>query len=381
MRASHETSEGEELASQREAVRGVLGHTNLAMQPKEDPWSFWKRIGSPTRVLAPLVAQSELAFRMLARRHGAQMCWTPMLHADQLTLADGVYMASNFDPHPQDRPLVVQLCGNDASTLLAAAKLLQPRCDAVEINCGCPQGCARRGGYGAFLLEDPTALIALVQELSAQLTVPVLVKMRLVEAAVGGGRRGARGRGARDQAGEALQAGESRERCGEAERSSTLTLPAEPAAPGVLPANGEQSRVLDPVGWAAVESAPSTAHSATVALAMRLEAAGCSVLTLHGRTASQKGSCEADWSAVAAVKAAISIPVIANGGVETAEQLEACRQATGADAIMCGEAALENVRLFCGHPTRRESQCALALEYLALAKQHSAPVEFVRAAS
>eukprot|EP00966_Prymnesium_polylepis_P202117 4682456-Prymnesium_polylepis.1 len=100
---------------------------------------------------------------MLARRHGAQCCWTPMLHADQLAAPDGRYLAEHFDADsdPFDRPLVVQLCGSDAPTLLAAARLVQGRCDAVEINCGCPQGCARRGGYGAFLLDDPATLAEL----------------------------------------------------------------------------------------------------------------------------------------------------------------------------------------------------------------------------
>ena len=44
-------------------------------------WAFWRRIGSPRPVLAPMVNQSELAFRMVARHYGAKLCFTPMLHS------------------------------------------------------------------------------------------------------------------------------------------------------------------------------------------------------------------------------------------------------------------------------------------------------------
>jgi hypothetical protein len=44
-------------------------------------WDFWRRIGSPRMVLAPMVNQSELAFRLLARHYGATLTYTPMLHS------------------------------------------------------------------------------------------------------------------------------------------------------------------------------------------------------------------------------------------------------------------------------------------------------------
>ena len=139
-------------------------------------WAFWRRIGSPRTVLAPMVNQSELAFRMVARHYGAKLCFTPMLHST-LFASSEAYRLDNFDACSQERPLVTQFCGDDPATLLAAASLAQGECDAIDLNCGCPQAIARRGHYGAFLLEEPDLIVRIVAALAAPgaLRVPVLV--------------------------------------------------------------------------------------------------------------------------------------------------------------------------------------------------------------
>jgi tRNA-dihydrouridine synthase len=93
-------------------------------------------------------------------------------------------------------------------------------------------------------------------------------------------------------------------------------------------------------------------HEATVAFAKQLEAAGCSILTVHGRTRNQAGKtgrqCRvlADWTKIAAVKRALRIPVIANGNVQELADAERCLSETGADGIMSGCGVLADPALF-----------------------------------
>lgn len=76
-----------------------------------------------------------------------------------------------------------------------------------------------------------------------------------------------------------------------------------------------------------------------VALAQRFEAAGVQMLTVHGRTREQGYKGEAEYDTIAAVKAAVRIPVVANGDITSPEKARAVLAATGADAIMIGRAA------------------------------------------
>ena len=74
-------------------------------------------------------------------------------------------------------------------------------------------------------------------------------------------------------------------------------------------------------------------------IARRAQEAGVRLVTVHGRTRSQFYKGRADWQAIAAVRSELSIPLVANGDVETADDVEAIRLASGADAVMIGRAA------------------------------------------
>jgi nifR3 family TIM-barrel protein len=77
-----------------------------------------------------------------------------------------------------------------------------------------------------------------------------------------------------------------------------------------------------------------------VTFAQRLAAAGAQMLTLHGRTRDQGYDGPANWDWIGEVKAALSIPVIANGDIVSVDAAVRCLEQTGADGVMCSRGTL-----------------------------------------
>ena len=181
---------------------------------------------TPT-VAAPMVAASDFAFRSLCRQHGVDLCFTQMLHAKNV-VHDESFRRNHFDFYeyrscgtraleiellsPAQKnflgehylftsddssrleiqqdwqtytngPLVVQLAGNDADTVVQAAKTIlehSPQVEGFDLNCGCPQGIARKGNYGAFLMEqDSDKVFHILESLRRELPEHITVSNKI----------------------------------------------------------------------------------------------------------------------------------------------------------------------------------------------------------
>lgn len=236
---------------------------------------FFNRLARPVKILAPMVGHSEQAWRMLARKHGADICYTEMVHAEVFLKSKANAERNRwFTTDKDDRPLVVQICGNRPEIVLAAAQKLEKHCDAIDINLGCPQNIAKRGHYGAFLQDDWKLVGCIVSLLSRNLSVPVFCKIRVFE---------------------------------DVDR--------------------------------------------TVEYARMIESSGCSLLAVHGRLREQRGEKTglASWKHIKAVKAALKIPVIANGNIVEFSDVGECVSFTKCDGVMVAETHLHNPLVFSGH--------------------------------
>lgn len=108
--------------------------------------------------------------------------------------------------------------------------------------------------------------------------------------------------------------------------------------------------------------------------AKRMEDAGAKMITVHGRTRSQGYNGAAKWEWIARVKQTVSIPVIANGDIFSAEAAIRCLEQTGADGVMCSRGTM-------GYPflvgevdhflkTGEERVAPTAIERLQCAREH-----------
>ncbi|KAI1126688.1 hypothetical protein F5Y10DRAFT_244373 [Nemania abortiva] len=272
-------------------------------KPKLHGRAFYESLGSPKFVVAPMVDQSEFAWRMLTRsfltpqENEKLLAYTPMFHA-RLFQEAAHYRDSHFqatkepvetpgdadpsrlflDGNPSfDRPLFVQFCANDPEHLLHAAQRVAPYCDAVDLNLGCPQGIARKGHYGAFLQEDQELIYNLINILHKNLSIPVTAKIRILET-----------------------------------------------------------------------------KEDTLAYAKNVLAAGASILTVHGRRREQKGHLTgvADWGYIRYLRENLpkETVIFANGNILQHGDVEKCLEATGADAVMSAEGNLSDPAIFATPP-------------------------------
>lgn len=134
------------------------------------------------KICAPMVRYSKLPFRVLARRYGCDLCYTPMIMADSF-VQSAKARRNEFTTCADDKPLIVQFAAHTVADFVNAAEIVSPLCDGVDLNCGCPQRWAMKEGYGAHLLTKPETIRDMVLQVRNRVpqNFAVSVKIRLLD--------------------------------------------------------------------------------------------------------------------------------------------------------------------------------------------------------
>jgi nifR3 family TIM-barrel protein len=141
------------------------------------------RVETPGNLLlAPMADVTNLAFRLLCRRHGADLTYTEMINADALLNENRKSFLKGM-ASPEDRPFGIQLVGNAPEKLRASALFVEEeyRPDIIDLNMGCPVQRIRGAGCGSALLNSNALVYEIISELTDVLKTPVTAKIRILE--------------------------------------------------------------------------------------------------------------------------------------------------------------------------------------------------------
>lgn len=265
-------------------------------------------LGNLPVLLAPMEDVTDQAFRLLCKDFGASMVYSEFVSADAIIRnVDRQFEKMRIDD--RERPVAIQIYGRDVPSMVEAAKIVEAEAhpDILDINFGCPVKKIAGKGAGSGMLRTPELMLDITREVVKAVNIPVTVKTRL----------GWDVPSLYDLSG----------------FTKTTSLSGAAGIPETSGLSGTSGNSRTPF---------------ILALAERLQDCGIQALTIHGRTRSQMYQGEADWTLIGEVKNSprITIPIIGNGDITTAERAKECFDRYGVDAVMVGRATFGQPWLF-----------------------------------
>eukprot|EP01083_Nonionella_stella_P075519 205347_1 len=275
------------------------------------------------KMVAPMVRYSKLPFRMLCRKWGADLCFTPMIIADSFNRSAKA-RDSSMTTSKYDRPLMVQFASNNPITFAQSSLKVMRYCDGVDLNCGCPQSWCIREQLGASLIQKPQLIKDMIYETTklTQGRLPISFKIRI-----------------------------------HSDIRNTIDLVQQIQA------------INDSIG-----ANPFDCNTNNVCISPddvttiynTRNVGGVSWLTVHGRTLSERTKVKVHLDHIHTIVQHANIPVIANGDINTPSDVMKSIKATGAQGVMCARGILSNPAMYSGYDTC-PMECIT--DYLSLAMQ------------
>lgn len=128
-------------------------------------------------ILAPMAGITDLPYRLIMKAFGAGLVFTEMVSANGL-IRDGIRTRELLRSCPQERPLGIQLFGDDPEVLAQAAALVRDDGELIDINMGCPVKKVVRSGAGSALLRDASGVGRIIAAVRKATDLPLTVKIR-----------------------------------------------------------------------------------------------------------------------------------------------------------------------------------------------------------
>ena len=255
---------------------------------------------TPLYVLAPLAGFTDLPFRSVVKKFGADLTVSEMISSNALAHGSEKTLKM-LEKSVLEDPYSVQISASDPEIARRAIEKLneQEGIDVIDLNCGCPVPKVFGHGSGSALLDDLPRLTEILRTIKATSNKSTTTaKIRL----------------------------------------------------GVTEKNHVQ-------------------------IAQEIEAAGVDFIAVHGRTRAGKFKAPVDYDAIAEIKEAVSIPVIANGDIDSFEKAQWVLEHTKADGIMIGRGAVGAPWIF--HQLKTgSSDISLTLKHEIIMEHYDKMIEF-----
>jgi len=226
---------------------------------------------TPLYALAPLAGFTDLPFRSVVKKFGADLTISEMISSNAL-VHNSKKTYRMLEKSPLEDPYAIQIAGSDLEVIRKAVEIINEREDvtAIDLNCGCPAPKVVNNLQGSSLLTDLPQMAKVIETIKKYSNKEYTsVKFRL----------------------------------------------------GFNEKNHEE-------------------------IARVCEDAGADYIAVHGRTRAGRYKAAVDYDAIAQIKQTVSIPVIANGDIDSPAKAQWVLDHTGADGVMIGRAAVGKPWIF-----------------------------------